>query len=137
MNELKILDKLLTKVHSKFIYKFDEDNYGVIEDWRSKAKEVMQGRKFVDDCDGFAMTMCELMLEYGFDPASVSFIVCETETGEGHAIAGYTDERTTWIAENRYYDVYDWNKRSGYKYFYFMKFDEPGQWYKVNNDDGR
>jgi predicted transglutaminase-like cysteine proteinase len=134
MSNIEELQRIHNKVHNNFIYEYDEKNYGVLEDWRSKASLVNENKKFVDDCDGFAMTMCELMIEAGFDPGTVSFIVCETETGEGHAVAGYTDNQTTWIAENRYYNIYDWNDKPKYKWFYYMKFDRPGQWFKVNND---
>lgn len=130
------LDKLKeihSNVFSKFIYVHDDKNYGVMEDWRSHAKTVNEGSKFKDDCDGFAFTMCELMLEAGFDKSKVMFIVCETETQEGHAVAGCEIDGVTYIAENRFQTVEDWNgsKHRGYKWFYFMRFDVPGKWYEV------
>ena len=132
MTELE-MSKIHRKVWNKFRYRFDDKNYGVMEDWRSHADAVNRGEVFTDDCDGFAFTMVELMIEAGFPRDKVLFIVCETETGEGHAVSGYEVDGTTYIAENRYESVYDWND-SDYNWMYFMRFDNPGQWYKVTND---
>ena len=38
----------------------------------------------------------------------------------------------TYILENRYGNVYDWKDKPKYVWKYFMKFDDPGQWFKVN-----
>lgn len=129
------LQDIHRKVWKHFNYQFDDRTYGVMEDWRSHAKAVNEGKQFTDDCDGFAFTMVELMIEAGFPKDKVMFIVCETETGEGHAVSGCEIDGVTYIAENRYNNVYDWNSKPGYKWKYFMKFDAPGQWYKVTNDD--
>ena len=129
-----LLSELHERVFDLFNYKHDDRNYGVMEDWRSHAQAVSQGLKFTDDCDGFAFTICELLLSSGVTPSNVMFIVCETETGEGHAVAGCTVGNKTYILENRYTSIYDWQKRDGYKWLYFMSFDDPGQWKKITND---
>lgn len=131
---LDYLKELHEKVFNLFNYEYDNKNYGVMEDWRSHAKTVNENMEFTDDCDGFAFTMCELMIEAGFPRDKVMFIVCETETGEGHAVSGCEIDGVTYIAENRYEYVYDWNSKPDYKWNYFMLFHIPGQWYKVTND---
>lgn len=136
-----IIDKnLLESTHREvfklFVYQFDSRNYGVMEHWTSHAAAVQQGEKFVDDCDGFAFTCCELLLKMGADPSRTKFIVCETETGEGHAVAGYSFDDTTYILENRWPKIYDWKKmprpRRGYKWQYFLEFENK-QWHKITN----
>lgn len=132
MKTVSDFSDLHRKVFKLFNYEFDNRNYGVMEDWRSHAKAVNEGKEFTDDCDGFAFTMCELMIEQGYPRDKVLFIVCETETGEGHAVSGFSADGTTYIAENRFRHAYDWNDRIGYIWKYYMKFDEPGQWYRVD-----
>lgn len=128
------LSNLHSKVFSLFRYQFDNRNYGVMEDWRSHAESVKRDEIFTDDCDGFAFTVCELLLEMGVSSDKVLFIVCETETGEGHAVAGCEVGDVTYILENRYRRIYDWKEKTNYKWNYFMKFDNPGQWYEVTNN---
>lgn len=130
--DLEELRSLHKKVFKLFRYKKDKANYGIMEDWRNHADKVMQNEYFVDDCDGFAFTCIKLMLDSGADPANVMFVVCETETGDGHAVSGYTLGDKTYILENRSNTVYDWQDQSReYSWSYFMTFDEPGQWYKI------
>jgi predicted transglutaminase-like cysteine proteinase len=106
------------------------------EHWTSHANEVLAGDKFSDDCDGFANTCAELLIKEGIDKKDVSVIYCVTETGEDHLVCGVAIEGKTWILENRYNKCYDWAgsfKPGKYEWKYFMKFDDPGQWFKVNN----
>lgn len=129
----QIAQEVHEKVWNLFNYVHDDKQYNVPEHWTSHAKEVNEGKQFYDDCDGFAFTCCELLIENDVDRKDIMFIVCKTETGEGHAVCGVSTEETTWILENRYERVYDWNKRSGYEWMYYMKFDQPGKWYEIIN----
>jgi predicted transglutaminase-like cysteine proteinase len=128
------LKDLQRKMWKLFNYQYDKKNYGIMEHWQSHADAVERNEQFTDDCDGYAFTVCETLLRMGANPADVKFIVCEAETGEGHAIAGYTIGNQTYILENRYPQIYDWQKRPGYKFNYYMQFDKPGQWYDIIND---
>lgn len=128
------LKELQNKMHRLFRYQHDDRNYGIMEHWQSHAESVEKNEVFIDDCDGFAFTVCETLLKNGANPADVKFIVCTTETGEGHAVAGYTIGNKTYILENRFRDIYDWQTRTDYQWHYFMKFDTPGQWYDITND---
>lgn len=130
----KELQDLQNKAFRLFNYQFDDKNYGIMEDWRSHAKSLAEGVQFTDDCDGYAFTICETLLNNNVPRENVMFIVCETETGEGHAVAGCTIDDVTYIIENRFPKIYDWNSKPGYKWMYFMKFDQPGQWFEVTND---
>ena len=48
-----------------FIFVSDEEEYGMENDERSHANEVRQGKKFRDDCDGFAITARDLLQSAG------------------------------------------------------------------------
>jgi len=126
------LESLQKEVFNLFVYEYDNRNYGIEEHWTSHADAVVKGEKFVDDCDGFAFTVCELLLRMGVDSSDVKFIVCETETGEGHAVSGCTVGDKTYILENRSREIYDWQKRRGYKWHYFMDM-KTKQWHEVTN----
>ena len=131
----KDLEKMHKRVWDLFEYEFDDRNYGLMEHWQSHADAVNQGEKFVDDCDGFAFTCVQLMLEAGHDPSKVYFIICSTETGEGHAVAGCSVDGRTYILENRHRRIYDWRDEApgDYTWQYYMQFDQPGQWWEVTN----
>ena len=103
------------------------------EHWTSHADAVLAGEQFKDDCDGFANTCAELLIREGIDKKDVSVIYCVTEEGEDHLVCGVAIDGKTYILENRYDDPYDWKDKPKYDFKYFMKFDDPGQWFKVNN----
>ena len=128
----EIADKVHSLVESKFTYIHDDKQYMKNEHWTSHAEEVLQGDDFKDDCDGFALTCAELLITEGIDKKVVSVIYCETETGEAHLVCGIAVDGKTYILENRYGNVYDWKDKPKYVWKYFMKFDEPGQWFKVD-----
>lgn len=131
-------DKIHKKVISRFEYVHDKEQYDEMEHWTSHADDVLEGNIFQDDCDGFAFTCCELLIKEGLPKEDVMFIVCHDETGSGHAVCGIQDGESgkTWILDNRANRVYDWTvdyqvHGDHYEWNFFMKFDEPGQWYEV------
>lgn len=131
MSNLEIAKELHAKTWRLFQYTFDEHQYMVEEHWTSHADAVERGENFKDDCDGFACTMAELLLRRGVSAADIKLIYCITETGEAHLVCGVDGDDTTYIAENRYNRVYDWQKRPGYRWMYFMHLDDKGVWRKV------
>jgi predicted transglutaminase-like cysteine proteinase len=119
------------KLWSLFDYVPDQKNYQVPEDWRSHYDAVSRSERFSDDCDGFAMTACEMLLKKEADPDDVMFIICKTETGGMHAVAGYNIGHTTFIMDCRYRQVYSLTSKPSYKWLFFMKFSEKGEWRQV------
>lgn len=136
ISSVKDLENLHGRVFSLFRYEYDDRNYGLQEHWTSHADAVNENREFTDDCDGFAFTCVQLLLEGGVPASDVMFIICRTETGEGHAVAGCSLEGRTWILENRYPDIYDWRSEApgDYTWQFYMRFDQPGQWYQITNE---
>ena len=137
MNIPEIVGMTHSKVLSRFHYTSDKKNYDKMEDWRSHAKEVNEGKEFKDDCDGFALTCAELILTGGVDRSRVKIIICKTETGEQHLVCGVDIDddpdfgKTTYICDNRQGTVKAWSEMHGYEWQYFMKMSEPGQWSEV------
>lgn len=134
MNDLEIHNTALNiqaKCWKLFLYVPDEINYLKEEHWASHAEEVNQNKTFEDDCDGFALTCAELLIEAGVPRDKVSVVYCVTETNEGHLVCGVETNNTTMILDNRYRKVYDWQERNDYDWILFMKFSERGVWRKV------
>lgn len=137
MNIAEIVGLTHQKVYNLFKYTSDKKNYDKPEDWRSHAKEVNEGKEFKDDCDGFALTCAELILEQGVDRERVMIIICKTEENEQHLVCGISIDndpdygKTTYICDNRNKTVKAWNEMHNYTWQYFMKMSEPGQWYQV------
>jgi predicted transglutaminase-like cysteine proteinase len=119
------------KVWSLFDYTSDDKNFKQPEHWMSHAKEVKEGKRFKDDCDGFALTCCELLIEAGFPKEDVKMVVCQVEDGGWHAVCGIDIEDTTYILDNRFKNIFDYKTKKDYTFHNFMKFSDPGQWYKV------
>lgn len=94
------------------------------EDWRSHADAVNQGVKFEDDCDGFAFTMCELMVQEGFPLKDILFISGYTEQGEGHAVAGCAIDGVKYVADNRYKAV----RPISMQVEAYITLDDPSNW---------
>ncbi|MEK9954758.1 MAG: transglutaminase-like cysteine peptidase [Pelagibacteraceae bacterium] len=114
-------------VHNRFIYKDDFENYGVFDDWRSHAQEVIEGQTFEDDCDGFAFTVCELLIQEGFSPDQVLFLSCTVETGEGHAVAACIIDGNIYVADSRKKSIYEFRHAAFSKYIFesYVKLSAP------------
>lgn len=90
----KILDAF-EKTYRLFLYKADQPVYGK-DDWRSHAQSVREGRFFEDDCDGFAITCADLLLEQGYKP---ELWICSVPLGQGRHMVCQVDGL---ILDNRY-----------------------------------
>ncbi len=136
MNDEYILEKAIS-IHKKmwplFTYVYDKDQYMQEEHWTSHAQAVNENRGFRDDCDGYACTAAELLVEAGIPRENIKLVYCKTETGEGHLVCGVSSDSTTYIIENRFSVVYDWKRKTNYQWIYFMELSEPGTWNKITN----
>jgi predicted transglutaminase-like cysteine proteinase len=138
MNIQQIVGFTHLRVLNLFHYVSDQKNYGVNEDWRSHADAVNRKEVFKDDCDGFALTCAELILEEGIPRDRVKIIICKTEEGEQHLVCGVDIDddvdfgKTTLICDNRNAHVKAWNQMPKYTWQFYMRMDEPGKWHEVN-----
>lgn len=131
-DSLETLQRIHKSVYSNFIYTSDKKNYDLMEHWTSHAKTVKEGKKFKDDCDGFALTCAELCIQEGFERADVRIIMCQTETGEWHLVCGVNTGDTTYILDNRYSKPYRWSSKRDYNWHKSMNFAKPGKWYYID-----
>lgn len=131
MSELNKVKDIHNKVTKLFTYVFDKKQYLKEEHWTSHADDVNEGKPFSDDCDGFALTCCELLIQEGFERSIVKAIICDTETGESHLVCGIDLEGTTYILDNRYDYVFDWSKKKDYTWRYYKVFSEMDKWFRV------
>lgn len=93
--------KIFAVIYKLFVFTPDIVQYGVIDDQRSHAQEVKQGKKFKDDCDGFALTAQDLLIEAGYQARVL--IVKVPGIGNGfHMIAVYKDHGVEYTMDNRY-----------------------------------
>lgn len=75
---LAIIDEVFNIVRSRIRYESDEKVFGVQEFWKSWKDEIQSTNKtfFKDDCDGFALTMAELLIAKGIKKEHVAICYC-------------------------------------------------------------
>lgn len=74
---LAIIDDVFNKVRDRLIYESDEVVFGQVEYWKSWKNEIAAGPgNFKDDCDGFALTMAEMLLARGIKKEHVAICFC-------------------------------------------------------------
>lgn len=86
-----------------------------------------------EDCDGITLYKMRALIDEGFDPNSLLFIICYTETNEGHAILCVRTDRGDFFLDNRYQDVMTLKKLRdiGYKFLYRSNGNMLGLWEKI------
>ena len=77
-------ERVKRQMDKGFRYASDKKTSGKFEYWRSAADEVIG--TWEGDCDDYALTAAELLIERGVDPSAVSIAYCKVETGEGHLV---------------------------------------------------
>lgn len=127
-----VLDKIAKMVRRSMIYASDEVVFNKPEYWRSWKDDVLNGVVNIrDDCDGFAMTISELAIHFGFKPEDVAICYCVIQPrGEGHLATKIRlpDTKEWYILDCNYQTPilrgmvrdYDWKS--------CMYFDKPGVW---------
>ena len=90
-----------------FVYVPDIQQYGVAEDRRSHADAVRAGRKFKDDCDGFALTCRDLMRTAGISAWVVTVEQPKLAGGGDHMFCAFVDpaDGLTKTLDNRYVGI--------------------------------
>jgi predicted transglutaminase-like cysteine proteinase len=133
MSIAKIVGFTQLRVKNCFIYESDLKNYGKNEDWRSHADAVRKQEYFKDDCDGFALTCAELLMEQGISKQKIKLIYCKTETGEQHLVCGVDVNdpdfgETIYICDNRNETMRSIQEMPKYEWQKFMRMSEIGTW---------
>lgn len=124
------IDRVFDDTRRDFVYTPDGEQFGVREDWRSHVPDVERGLVWRDDCDGFACTAAELLIERGVAKEDVRLIQCTTETGGGHLVCAVDVDGDTLILDNRQRAVWPWGVIR-YRWLESMRASEPGTWRKI------
>ena len=110
----KDLDIVLLDTLRKFSYVSDEEQYGG-DRKVSFAKEVKEGKSFKGDCDDFAYTIRDLLLEKGH---TVQTVIVRTSKISGSILHMVVKVDNKYMIDNRYPFVRLWEdgvKGSQYK----------------------
>ena len=114
----KDLDIVLLDTLRKFSYVSDKEQYGG-DRKVSFAKEVKEGKSFKGDCDDFAYTIRDLLLEKGH---TVQTVIVRTSKISGSIMHMVVKVDNKYMIDNRYPFVRLWNdgvKGSQYKVLTF------------------
>lgn len=141
MPDLKTINEVFAVVRSKMVYASDSTVFGKTEYWKSWKDEIVQGKKPIirDDCDGFALTMAELLLEKGFKPEDVAICFCAIHQNgskdlEYHLVCKVRNpEDNEWYVMDNNVPKPQKRDRSGgpdwsFKWISCMYVDKPGEW---------
>ena len=74
---MAIIDDVFNIVRSRLIYESDQVVFGKLDYWVSWKDKIAAGPgNFKDDCDGFALTMAEMLLARGIKKEHVAICFC-------------------------------------------------------------
>jgi hypothetical protein len=108
-------------VNNQFDYETDQSGYGVGDLWA-----IMSGND-TGDCEDFALTKQQWLLDEGWDVSNLQLGLCWTETGGYHALMGVqTNNYGFLICDNRYDPLRTKEQLEGRKYR-FDKFQLAGK----------
>ena len=122
----KDLDIVLLDTLRKFSYVSDKEQYGG-DRKVSFAKEVKEGKSFKGDCDDFAYTIRDLLLEKGH---TVQTVIVRTSKISGSIMHMVVKVDNKYMIDNRYPFVRLWNdgvKGSQYKVLTFGELRCPNR----------
>lgn len=102
--DLSTVPGIVSALFALFIYVPDIEQFGVEDNWRSYAAEVRLGKKFRDDCDGFALTAVDLLLSIGIEAHPLIVRGPRIQNYQLHMIAVYVDpaSRQTMTLDHLY-----------------------------------
>ena len=105
-SQFNSLDGFLFHVLSKFTYVSDYDQYG--EDRKiSFAKEIKEGKSFKGDCDDFAYTVRDLLIQKGYKAVTV---IVRTPPISGSVLHMVVKVDDKYMIDNRYPFVRTWEQ---------------------------
>lgn len=122
------------RLDAGFRYAGDLDDKGLVEHWASHADAVRKAGPWRDDCDGYALTAAQLLVEDENVPTrDVLLAYCHTETGGGHLVCFVQDsvEGQTWVIDNRQREVWSWRDLRGYEWKSALAIGEKA-WRQIN-----
>lgn len=96
MNSYAQAESINSKINFNTEYRTDWAQYNTPEFWCEAGK--------YGDCEDYALAKRNALLKSGWSMSDVNFVVCVTETGEGHGVLLVKTDKGNYILDNRY----DW-----------------------------
>lgn len=131
-------DKLVKWDHAareRFTYVTDDVQFGVTDDWRSHADDVLAGKHWKDDCDGLASTVLDLLARDGYDPSLMYRAVVDS-TGKGdkidHFVGIVSDGSELFVVGDTFGPVYP-IKEMRHKLVAVSRVSEGIHWQRVKD----
>ena len=121
-----LADQVHRRLLRQFVWTPDKEQFGQAEYWTSLKSAVDAGGTVHGDCDDFAITAAEMLVERGADRSSVSIATCMTPSG-AHMVCLLDG----WMRDTRQRHVLDWQDVD-YTWLSVMRLDEPGDWKTVD-----
>lgn len=89
---LELAIKLWNILDKRMKHRHDHEVHGVADHWQSLADPLITSdgdKDLFDDCDGYALTMCDLLTRYGFEDVSLVLVGI-------HSLNKHLDHATCW-----------------------------------------
>jgi predicted transglutaminase-like cysteine proteinase len=132
-------EEVKRRVDRALEWKDDRETMGMLEHWQSHAREIIanEEHRYYDDCDGFALTSAQLLMEqYDIDPGAVRLVLCLTPGGH-HVFCAVDDEEAgeTYCLDNNMDRVVSPARlrREEYKLMSYMDFARKGVWRAITD----
>jgi predicted transglutaminase-like cysteine proteinase len=125
---MPIVEEVFDRVRRAFIWTPDKENFGQDDYWTSLKAALNAGETVIrGDCDDFAMTCLDLLLDAGEPRHAMRMMLCWVETGEYHAVSGIDVDDTTMIFDCRQRRVMDFRSLP-YRWDRGMRLSEAPTW---------
>jgi len=117
MSAKEVATKVRSLLEERFSYASDMAQYGVAEKWRNMAKLVRAKQAWQEDCDGYALSAACLAVEdFKYPEEKVWLVACTAESGVGHLVCFISDDKLTWVVDNRQRGIWSYKQLEGLGY---------------------
>lgn len=122
---VELLQKINREVNASTVYKTDMELYNKLDFWNLIEKGM-------GDCEDYAITKRQLLINAGIPAEELKLCVCRTPDGQGHAVLTVDMDNETYILDNNFKGLktYSQLKAIGYK---FLMRQSGNKWVKIND----
>lgn len=124
LQQLEQLREITYRVNHYNTYVTDKAQYGVPEYWEAI------GANHKGDCEDFALAKMNLLRKFGWPKESLDIGICQTETGEGHAVLVAHMDNGDYVLDNRCDDVKTWDT-CGYHWIEVSQGGDFNDWHSI------
>jgi len=121
VSNLTLFKQAVKTCHRRYTYTADKVQFGKSEHWRDHVDEVLEGKAWTDDCDGWALTCGSYLNVLGVKPEDIYLCVVDAHGGLtiNHAVVAVPDEEgNMYVADCNYQRPW----KQGVHRYTFLKF---------------